>query len=127
MHIPHNPTDGIYATGGDWIHGVEVRNPERFLYTAGTMGLETDGTAGSDLDRQLVLIWDNIRRILADADMTVDDVVRVTSYLRDVSFADANGKARVAALGGRAVATTAIVVATLSEDWLVEIEVVAAR
>jgi enamine deaminase RidA (YjgF/YER057c/UK114 family) len=126
MHIPHNPADGIYQTSGDWIHAVEVRNPQRFLYTAGTMGLEVDGTPGADLDRQLVLLWDNIRRILADADMTVDDIVRVTSYLRDVAYAGPNGDARVAALGGRAVATTAVVVATLEDDWLVELEVVAA-
>jgi hypothetical protein len=34
--------------------------------------------------------------------------------------------ARVAALGGRAVPTTAIVVQTLSDDWRLEIEVIAA-
>ena len=126
MQISHNPVDGIYPTGGDWVHAVEVRDPQRLLYTAGTMGLEPDGTAGADLGRQLVLLWDNIRRILSEAGMTVDNIVRVTSYLRDVSYAGPNGDARVAALGGRAVATTAIVAATLSEDWLVELEVVAA-
>lgn len=57
--------------------------------------------------------------------MTLDDVVRVTSYLRDGSYAGANAAARVAALGGRAVATTAIVAQTLVSDWLVEIEVIA--
>jgi hypothetical protein len=58
-------------------------------------------------------------------DMTVDDVVRATSYLRDAPYAGPNAAARVAALGGRAVATTAIVAQTLAEDWLVEIEVIA--
>ena len=23
--IPHNPTEGIYSTGGDWMHALEVR------------------------------------------------------------------------------------------------------
>jgi enamine deaminase RidA (YjgF/YER057c/UK114 family) len=50
----------------------------------------------------------------------------VTSYLRDVADAEANGAARVAALGGRVVPTTAIVVQTLSDSWLVEVEVIAA-
>ncbi len=58
--------------------------------------------------------------------MTVDNIVRLTSYLRDASYADANGAARVRALGGRAVPTTAIVAETLVSDWLVEIEVIAA-
>lgn len=58
--------------------------------------------------------------------MTLEHVVRVTSYLRDESFAGANATARVAALGGRPVATTAIVAETLLPEWLVEVEVVAA-
>ena len=67
-----------------------------------------------------------MRAILAEADMTVDHIVRVTSYLRDAGYAEANARARVTALGGRRVPTTAVVVGTLSEDWLVEIEVIAA-
>ena len=126
--ITHNPTDGVYATGGDWAHAIEVRDPRRTVYLAGTMGLDVDSTPGATLDEQLDLVWSNIRRILADADMTVDNIVRVTSYLRDVEYAEANGKARarVAALGGRIIPTTAIVVQTLDPDWLVELEVIAA-
>jgi enamine deaminase RidA (YjgF/YER057c/UK114 family) len=52
--------------------------------------------------------------------------VRLTSYLRDASYAQANAAARVAALGGRVVPTMAIVAQTLDTDWLVEIEVIAA-
>jgi 2-iminobutanoate/2-iminopropanoate deaminase len=90
------------------------------------MGLDADGVPGKTLDEQLELLWDNIRAILAAAEMTVDNIVRLTSYLRDVSYADANAAARVAALGGRVVPTTAIVAETLVTEWLVEIEVVAA-
>ncbi|MGI5127701.1 RidA family protein [Pseudonocardia sp. CA-107938] len=122
----HNPDDGVYATGGDWVHAVEVREPQRIVYLSGTMGLAADSTPGADLAAQLELVWSNIRRILAAADLTVDDIVRVTSYLRDPAYAAENAAARVKALGGRAVATTAIVAQTLAEDWLVEIEVIAA-
>jgi 2-iminobutanoate/2-iminopropanoate deaminase len=78
------------------------------------------------MEEQLELLWGNIRAILASAGMTVDSIVRVTSYLRDAADAETNGTARVAALGGRVVPTTAIVVQTLSDDWLVEVEVIAA-
>jgi len=121
----HDPREGIYSTD-DWVHAVEVRAVQRTVYLSGTMGLDADSTPGADLDAQLKLVWANIRTILAAADMTVDNIVRVTSYLRDASYAGPNAAARVAALGGRAVATTAIIVQTLSEDWLVEIEVIAA-
>ena len=71
-------------------------------------------------------MWDNLRAILAHADMTVENVVRVTSYLRDAAYAEANAQARVEALNGRIVPTTAIVVETLMPEWLVEIELIAA-
>ena len=124
--VRHNPTEGIYAPVGDYVHGLEVRDPARLLYIAGTMGLDPTGQPGAGLPDQLELIWANIRRILASAEMTVDNVVRVTSYLRDVAFVGENSAARVRALEGRFVPTTAIVAQTLVSDWLVEIEVIAA-
>ncbi|WP_245577198.1 RidA family protein [Paractinoplanes globisporus] len=116
----------MYPATDDYAHAMEVRGAERLLFVAGTMGLRRDGTAGTTLAEQLDLVWSNIRAILASAEMSVDNIVRVTSYLTDVSYAEANAAARVAALGGRVVPTTAIVVQTLVDDWLVEIEVVAA-
>jgi 2-iminobutanoate/2-iminopropanoate deaminase len=58
--------------------------------------------------------------------MTVDNIVRLTSYLRDASYVEANQNARLAAQGGRRIPTTAIVVQTLMPEWLVEIEIIAA-
>ena len=124
--ITHNPRDGVYATTDDYVHAMEVRGVERLLFIAGTMGLRPDGTPGTDLAEQLELVWSNIRRILASAGMTVDNIVRLTSYLTDPAFAEVNGQVRVAALGGRVIPTTAIVVQTVGDGWLVEIEVIAA-
>jgi 2-iminobutanoate/2-iminopropanoate deaminase len=122
----HNSPDGVYPATGDYVHALEVRGAGRLLFVSGTMGLDQDGAPGATLSDQLRLIWSNIGAILASADMTLDNVVRVTSYLRDAGYADANAEARVDALGGRLVPTTAIVVQTLVADWLVEIEVIAA-
>jgi 2-iminobutanoate/2-iminopropanoate deaminase len=122
----HHAPDGVYPPGPDYAHALELRGPERLLLVSGTMGLDPAGAAGATLERQLALVWDNLRAILAAAGMTVDHVVRVTSYLRDAAYAEPNAAARVAALGGRAVPTTAIVVGTLEDDWLVELEVLAA-
>ena len=124
--IPHNPTAGVYAATDDYVHAMEVDGAQRLLFVAGTLGLDPTGAPGATLEEQLVLVWANIRAILASAGMTVENIVRLTSYLRDASYAEANAAARVAALGGRAVPTTAIVAQTLVSDWLVEIEVIAA-
>lgn len=124
--VPHNPTDGVYAATDDYVHAMEVRGAGRLLFVAGTMGLDPAGKPGAGLAEQLDLIWANIRAILASADMSVDNIVRLTSYLRDPAYADANAAARTAALGTRRVPTTAVVATTLDDDWLVEIEVIAA-
>ena len=102
--IVRNPTQGIYPATSDYVHAMEVREPKRFLYVAGTMGLDEHGVAGKSLD----------------------NIVRLTSYLRDPAYADENAKARVKALNGRFIPTTGIVAQTLVSDWLVEIEVIAA-
>lgn len=124
--ITHNPTEGIYATGGDWVHAIEIRGPQRLLFISGTMGLRPDFTAPPTLEEQLDCVWNNLRAILASAGMTTDNLVRLTSYLRDASYADANAAARLAALGEHRIPTTAIVAQTLADDWLVEIEAIAA-
>lgn len=124
--IPHNPTEGVYSTGGDWVHAMEVRGAERLLFVSGTMGLRPDFTAPPTLDEQLECVWNNIRAILASADMTTANIVRLTSYLRDPSYAAANAQARIEALGERRIPTTAIVVQTLESDWLIELEIIAA-
>lgn len=124
--IVRNPTAGVYPATPDYIHALEVQSPTRLLYISGTMGLDARGVPGKSLDEQLDLIWSNISAILASAGMTVDNIVRVTSYLRDPAYAEKNQNARVAALGGRVVPTTTIVAETLVPEWLVETEVIAA-
>ena len=120
-----NPTDGIYPATQDYVHAMAVTGAKRQLFVSGTMGLAEDGLAPEGLDEQLDLIWKNIRRILAEADMSISNIVRLTSYLALREYAEKNQAAREKALNGRVVPTTAIVVTTLDPTWLVEIEVIA--
>jgi enamine deaminase RidA (YjgF/YER057c/UK114 family) len=120
-----NPTDGVYPATPDYVHALEVEGASRQLFVSGTMGLDVSGEPPETIDEQLHLIWNNIRSILGAADMTTDNIVRVTSYLTRPEYAEKNQNARLKALGERRVPTTAIVVQTLSPSWLVEIEVIA--
>ncbi|WP_206068891.1 RidA family protein [Nonomuraea composti] len=77
--IVHNPSAGVYAATSDFVHAIEVRDPSRFLFVAGTMGLDPAGVPGATLEEQLELVWTNLRAILAEAGMSVDNIVRLTS------------------------------------------------
>src|SRR4051794_10519139 len=96
--LTHNPADGVYAATPDYAHALEVCGASRTLFVSGTMGLDARGVAPASLDAQLSLVCANLRAILASAGMTVDNVVRVTSYLRDGAYAERNAAARNAAL-----------------------------
>lgn len=123
--IPRDPKTDIYPAT-DYLHALEISEARRLLFISGTMGLDADGRAPDRVEDQLTLLWANLSRILAEAAMSTDNVVRVTSYLREPAFIEANQKARLVALGGRRIPTTAIIAQTLSPDWLVEIEAIAA-
>jgi enamine deaminase RidA (YjgF/YER057c/UK114 family) len=85
--VIHDPTKGIYPATPDYVHALEVQMPNRLVYVSGTMGLDTGGVAGGTLEEQLGLVWSNLRVILASAEMTVANIIRVTSYLRDAAYA----------------------------------------
>ncbi|WJS05393.1 RidA family protein [Roseibium aggregatum] len=77
-----NPDKGIYPATPDYVHALEVTGAERLLFVSGTMGLDVIGRAPKSLEEQLDLVWANLRRILTEADMTTDNIVRVTSYFQ---------------------------------------------
>ena len=81
-----NPTENIYPATADYVHAMEVKNPERLLFVSETMGLRQDGKPGETLTEQLALIWSNIETILQHANMSVDNIMRVTSYLRNPEY-----------------------------------------
>jgi enamine deaminase RidA (YjgF/YER057c/UK114 family) len=85
-----------------------------------------DGSLASDFTGQCDQVWDNIEAQLTAADMTLDNLVRVTTFLSDRSYALENREVRLRRLQGRQPALTVIVAGIFDAAWLVEIEAVAA-
>jgi 2-iminobutanoate/2-iminopropanoate deaminase len=121
----HDPST-IFPPVGPYTHGLEVVETRRLLFITGTIGLDKNGKAPEGIEAQCALAWHNIGAILEDAGMGMQNLVKVTCYLADRSYREANMKARAAALGGHRVATTVIAAELLEDNWLVEIEAVAA-
>ena len=57
--------------------------------------------------------------------MSLDNLVKVTTFLSDRSYALENREVRVRRLAGRQPALTVIITGIFDESWLVEIEAVA--
>lgn len=94
------------------------------------MPVAVDGSVPTDLGEQAATVWANLGAILAEAAMTTDDVVSVTTYVVASRLGDLGVVmgARDRALGGRRVASTLVTVPALARpEWLVEIALVAAH
>ena len=121
----HDP-DAIFAPVGPYTHGLEVVEARRLLFITGTMGLDKNGKAPEGIEAQCALAWRNIGAILEQAGMSVRNLVKVTCYLADRSYREANMRARAAALGDHRITTTVVAATLLEDGWLVEIEAIAA-
>lgn len=121
----HDPS-AIFAPVGPYTHGLEVVEARRLLFITGTMGLDKSGKAPDGIEAQCALAWRNIGAILEHAGMSVRNLVKVTCYLADRKYREANMHARAATLGDHRVATTVVAAALLEDGWLVEIEAIAA-
>ncbi len=59
------------------------------LYLSGRIGIDpATGVAPADLDQEITLLLDSVRDVLAEADMTMDDLVYVQIYCPDLSLFD---------------------------------------
>src|SRR6478735_5131968 len=119
----------IAPPAAHYAHAVLSEAAPRLLHTSGVVPIAADGSVPPAIDEQAAVVWANIGAILAEAGMTFDDVVSLTTYV----VVDLLGElgavmgARDRALGGRRVASTLVTVpALVRPEWKVKIAVVAA-
>ena len=117
----HPPYQGIYA------YGVEVPAGARTLHISGQVGVDPKGQLAEGATGQIHQALDNVEAVLAEASMTINDIVKMSFFLtRPEDMADLL-KVREARLDGvRPAVTTLFVAGLVHPDWRVEIEVVAA-
>ena len=118
--------DGSPPVEGSYPQAVEVTGPTRWLYLSGQIPVAPDGSLAADFTGQCDQVWSNIETQLTAAGMTLDNLVKVTTFLSDRAFAEQNRAVRLRRLAGRQPALTVIITGIFDETWLVEIEAVAA-
>lgn len=112
---------------GGWNSALEIAKDSRCLITGGVAGVRLDGTFDADIEGQTAQMFQNLIAILEAADMTMDNVVRLSSYLIDIKEYERYSKAREPYIGHRKPAVTLLAINGLPRPGLrVEIEVIAA-
>ncbi|MEU4610111.1 RidA family protein [Streptomyces umbrinus] len=103
-----------------------VMGTGRFVAVSGQLALDEDGklVGEGDAAAQARQVFENLRRCLAAAGATFDDVVKLTFFVTDMAYMPAVRAARDEHISpGRLPAASAVQVAALvSPDFLMEIE-----
>ncbi|HJS33308.1 MAG TPA: RidA family protein [Alphaproteobacteria bacterium] len=127
MLTPHTPPT-IAPPAALYVHGMEAPASARWLFVSGQIGVHPDGRIGRDAREQAEIVWANIVAILASAGMGVRDIVKLTSYVVGREHLAPLREVRERVLAGHKPASTLLIVAGLAQpQWLVEVEVYAAR
>ncbi len=122
----HNPPD-VFPPYANYAHAVEVPPGARTLYVSGLNGFEQDGTTmPPTFEEQAQLVWQNLGRVLAAADMTYTNLISLRFYLADPSYDPANVAILKAHLGEHQAARTVVCAQLLEPTWLIEVEAIAA-
>ena len=123
---PLNPAS-IAPPFARYSHGMEVPAGHRLAYCSGQLGIAADGTVPEDVRAQADLCFANIAAILAEAGMTLADIVRVNAYVTDRAHMKGYMESRDAHVGAPPPASTLMIVSGFTRpEFKVEIEVVAA-
>jgi 2-iminobutanoate/2-iminopropanoate deaminase len=126
VSIRHDPFPVGAPYHGIYSHGVETRPGARMLHVSGQVGQTSEGVLPSDFRGQCRQALQNVSAVLAAADMTLADIVKMSFFLVRREDMDALVEVRKELLDGvRPAITTVFVAGLVSPDWLVEVEVVA--
>lgn len=121
-----NPTGIAEPYGNAYSHAIEVPAGARMLYISGQVGMAKDGSVAKGMAAQSEQVWLNILTILRDAGMTVNNIVKMNAYLRSFDDFAAYAAVRKRYLAGHKPAALGVAVAGLIDEFLVEVDVVAA-
>jgi 2-iminobutanoate/2-iminopropanoate deaminase len=127
MNRKLNPST-VAPPGGRYSHAIEVPPGARWLVVSGQIGMAPDGSTPEDIGGQTENCFRNIAAILADAGMSLADVVKITVFLTSEDEIAGFRTARDRVTGESRPASTLVVVSRLVRpEWRVEIEALAAK
>jgi enamine deaminase RidA (YjgF/YER057c/UK114 family) len=128
MNTPINPSTIMAPFNNAYSHGVVIPPNARVLHTAGQIGVRPDGSVPASIEEQAEQVWQNLVAILHGAGMDIGDIVKLTAFVVGDENYPAYAAARVRHLGDHKPAATAFCVPRLLKpEWLLEVELIAAR
>lgn len=121
--IKYVSTDNAPQAIGPYSQAIEAKP---FLYTSGQIPLTEKGVlVDGDVKQQTEQVFKNLIAILAERGLTLNDVVKVTVFLKDMNDFTMMNEVYATFFANHKPARSTIEVARLPKDVLVEIEMIA--
>ncbi|MFS1510851.1 RidA family protein [Chengkuizengella sp. SCS-71B] len=122
MTIQFVHTDSAPKAIGPYSQAVKV---ERFIYTSGQIPLDVNGNiVEGGIKEQTHQVFKNLEAVLQEAGASFQNVVKATVFLKDMNFFIDVNEIYASYFGDHKPARSAVEVARLPKDVLVEIELV---
>jgi 2-iminobutanoate/2-iminopropanoate deaminase len=123
---PVMPNRAINPTGVSYAQAHLVEAPTRWLFVSGQIPVDEKDAVPAGFEEQCRLVWRNIETQLKAGGMALQNLVKVTVFLSDRRYREANYRVRHEVLGGHSPALTIIIADIYDAAWLLEIEAIAA-
>lgn len=116
-------TDKAPAALGPYSQAVQVGN---MLFLSGQIPIDatTGVIRGATIEEATEQIFDNIEHVLAEAEATLSQVVKVTVFMKDLTEFDEMNAVYAKRFGDHKPARSTVQVARLPKDVSIEIEVI---
>jgi 2-iminobutanoate/2-iminopropanoate deaminase len=111
-------------SSAQYTHGTLVTGAERLVFVSGQP--PWGGPLPADFDSQCRIAWGNVLTVLGEAGLGAGNLAKVTVFLSSREYREANSRIRAEILGPHRPALTVIICDIYAEEWLLEIEAVAA-
>ena len=119
--------DNVRSPGGRFSHVGEIGPNSQVFHLAGQTGTAPDGTIGETIEEQVKLVYQNIRTVLNECGMGLENIAKITVYLTSPDYIETHLAIQQKALGGVVPESTLLIVSRLARpELLVEVEAVAA-
>ena len=122
----HNPA-AVHAPSNGYSMGLELSQHRRLLFISGQVPERSDGSIPEGFEAQCEQAWRNVIEVLAAADLGVEHLVKINTFLTDRAQVTANRAVRRKMLQGHEPASTVMIAQTVDSKWLLEIEAIAAE
>lgn len=116
----------VFVPSSGYAQAIELTDHQRLLFISGQVPITKDEQLPEGFTAQCELVWQSLISQLKAADMDVENLVKITIFLPSRDNISESKDIRLRVLGDHTPALTVVFADMYTDDWLLEIEAIAA-